>query len=252
MKKHHTPRMDVLVVCAMATFIITTTVACHNASTGPSLSTLSPIAPMPSAIAQDTPEPTDFGIDFGAYTNTLNAEDYASLSRFFPVLQEDASFSVGYAPSADESWVAQETTLDRFRKETESMAMYTEPPKISSFALCDMEQDGERELILAFDNAAGTFLILHQNEDVFQGVIMYTREFQMLQTNGIYNSTGGAAINERQRMTFEDGAVQITILAHEESVSGEEKYWIGGKEVTRSEYNNWANSNSPGEVTWYK
>lgn len=95
---------------------------------------------------------------------------------------EGASFSVGYAPFGDENWVAQETTLDRFRKETESMAMYAEPPKISSFALCDMDQDGEQELILAFDNAAETFLILHQDGDIFLGVIEYIRGFQMLQT----------------------------------------------------------------------
>lgn len=256
--RHHLPspkntifKRGVLVACAMAALIIITATACsfeivaHNASEESSLPAPSPIDPMPSATTQDT-----LGIDFDAYKTALNAEDYASLSRFFPVLLEYASFSVGYAPSADEGWVAQETTLDRFRKETDSMAMYAESPKISSFALCDMDQDGEQELILAFDNIAGTFLVLHQNEDKFQGVIEYTRGFQMLQTNGVYNATGGAATNVRQRMTFEDGSVQIADLAREDGTSGQAKYWIGEKEVTDQEYNNWIADHSPGEVIW--
>lgn len=175
---------------------------------------------------------------------------WTALADFSPILEDGKPFLVGRAPSEGEKWVGQETTLDRFRKETESMAMYAEPPKISSFALCDMDQDGEQELVLAFDNAAGTFLILHRNGDGFQGAIQYAREFQALQTNGIYTSAGGAGINERQRMTFKDDAVQIEILAREDVVSGEEEYWIGEKEVTYPEYNDWVDDHSPGEVTW--
>lgn len=251
--KNDTLKRDASIACAMATFILIATTACsvegtvRSISEEPSLPAPSLTAPMPSATIEDT-----LGIDFDICKTALNAEEYASLSRYFPVLLEDASFSVGYAPLADESWVAQETTLDRFRKETESMSMYTEPPKISSFALCDMDQDGEHELILAFDNIAKTFLILHQDEDKFQGVIKYTRGFQMLQTNGVYNATGGAATNVRQRMTFEDGLVQIADLAREDGISGQAKYWIGEKEVTDVEYNSWIADNSPGEVTWYK
>lgn len=204
----------------------------------------------PSIIAQDPPKPVDFGIDFKAYEASLSTRSYADLSNYFPILEDGESFLVGCAPSEGEKWAGQETTLDRFRKETESMAMYAEPPKISSFALCDMDQDGEQELVLAFDNAAGTFLILHRNGNGFQGVIQYAREFQALQTNGIYTSAGGAAISEYQRMTFENGNVQITTLAYAEDVPGEETFLIGEKEVTRSEYDDWVNENSPGEVTW--
>lgn len=214
-------------------------------------STPTEIAPMPSAITQGTPRPADFGIDFGSYETVLDAENYTALSRFLPVLLEDASFYVGNAPLADESWVAQETTLDRFRKETASMAMYDDPPKISSFSLCDMDQDGEQELILAFNDSAKTFLILHQSEDKIQGVVMYTREFQMLQTNGIYRGTGGAATNEYQRMTFEDDSVQVNVLAREDSVLGEQNFWIGGEKTTYLEYNRWLEDNLPGEAIWY-
>lgn len=230
----------------LAIFMLLTACGAKEAVVAPT-----PQMPTPASPTQETPRPVDSGIDFGSYETVLDAENYTALSRFLPVLLEDASFYVGNAPLADESWVAQETTLDRFRKETASMAMYDDPPKISSFSLCDMDQDGEQELILAFNDSAQTFLILHQGEDKIQGVVMYTREFQMLQTNGIYRGTGGAATNEYQRMTFEDDSVQVNVLAREDSVLGEQNFWIGGEKTTNLEYNRWLEDNLPGEATWY-
>lgn len=251
-KKSGTYRSGALVACTM-TLLLTAT-ACSIKNVVPSYRgepSIPTIAPTPSAIIQETIKPSDIGIDFEAYETILNAKDYAALSRFFPVLSEGTPFDVGYAPSAGESWSAESTTLDRFRKETESMAMYDEPPKVSSFSLCDMDQDGEDELILEFNNSAKTFLILHQSGDKIQGVVKYTRGFQMVQTNGLYKGTSGAATNEYQRMTFENGGVQIKVLAREDSVSGEEKFWIGEEEVTPADYNKWVGDNTPGEVNWY-
>lgn len=212
---------------------------------------VSPPASTPSAAAQETGVPADLGINFGTYEDVLSEEEQAALSRFYPVLLEGGAFFVGDAPYREEGWTAEETTLERFRRETESMAMYAEPPKISSFTLCDMDQDGERELILAFDNIAGTFLILHEGEDAIQGVVMYVRGLQMLQTNGIFNGSGGAGSNARYRMTFKDGAVQIVALAREECTFDEERFWLGEEEVTSLEYTAWIEEHTPGEVPWY-
>ena len=217
--------------------------------------------PMPSPVdASVTPSPsyevvtppdTELGVNFIAYENILSADDYKALSEFFPVLLEGEEMQVADAPRSDETWAPQVTTLEGFRKESETMSMYAQPPKVSSFALCDMDRDGEKELILSFDDNIGTYLLLHKSDSGYLGVVLFERWLQVLQTNGVYMGSGGAATISYNRMTFENDAVQTEILANEDGWGEEHKYWIGEEEVSKEEYNTWVADNTPGDEVWY-
>lgn len=73
------------------------------------------------------------------------------------------------------------------------------------------------------------------------------REFQSLQEDGIYSSSGGAATNYYERLHFEKGTFWVELLGN----TDRDYYSIKGQEVSESEFEIWRKELLVGEVPWY-
>ena len=192
-------------------------------------------------------------VDWEAYQKVLSREDYAALQGYFPVLRDEAEFiwMMGSYYSGDEA-DKRTVTLDEFRyilnNEIWDAGFDPDELGLNSIALCDMDRDGNKELILLLENM-GHYLIFKQEDGVYYGTDKMYRAFEELQTNGIYIGSGGAATVYYYQMYFEEGEFRDVLLGYMDWGL----YVIGGAEITDKEvFLEWVDSIMSEEAIYYR
>jgi beta-lactamase regulating signal transducer with metallopeptidase domain len=186
-------------------------------------------------------------VDFAACQSELSTEDWQALSAFFPVLKEGHVLFAALMPEAGAA-----TAMMKAQSIHDIFADYgfEHPPEeftLSSYALCDLTGDGEKELALYSNHDSGLNLVLHREGDAFYGVYKPIRWFMDLQENGIFYGSGGAATSYYKRLHFKNGAAWVELLANTDW----DYYAVGGEEVTQAEFEAWQAEALVGETAWY-
>lgn len=142
-------------------------------------------------------------LDFTQFKSPMSSEDYVALESYFPIFNEELNFKFQNGWDAAKN---RETNLNELR-ELSTLA------KLRMFTIFDLDNDGVKEFILCFDNAGGQ-LIFHKENDNYFAIELPYRGFKMLQINGVYNSSGGAACSHYSKLSFENGEFVEQELGH--------------------------------------
>ncbi len=187
----------------------------------------------------------EYIVDVDAQWTKLTIEDYGTIRMYYNVLTGGQSFLGGVVPDIGFSWQGHSMTLTSARKE-----MFSHLPELADaerYALCDMDGDRKREVILRFNDPDGTCLVIHQEGKGSYGVFYGAGRLENLQTNGIYIDSSGGATQDYKKLHFRNGTAEETNLASR----GGDCYWLRGKEVTQEEFDAWVEKNRAEAVTWY-
>lgn len=191
--------------------------------------------------------------------NLLDEEGWEVLSGFLPVLEGERSFVL---LSDDEPrQIASVETLSSYLTWDYNGPVSDNGLALGGFALCDLDQDGNTELILQLygpNLTTGDFkmtytcdyLILHREEDVVYGTVRDWTNFCDLQKNGVYCSERGRGA-PLCRMYFQNETWHQEVLGMECVDADGLIYMIGENEVSEEEYIAWTEETWAGEVTWY-
>ena len=127
-----------------------------------------------------------------------------------------------------------ETSINDFLK---VVAGNTKDIKVS-YALVDLDEDNENEFIALFDTWSGDYLVLNYEKDsgIVYGFPYGYRSMVAIKENGILLGTSGAEVNAYYRLFFDKNKVNDKEIA---SMDGN-IYKIDGKEVSESEYQEYA------------
>lgn len=187
--------------------------------------------------------------DFSAYEKEMVKEDWEAFSEFFPVLLEETPIWATHCPDADEEPeepMKEQRILDFFQEELGASDFM-----LTSFALCDITQDGQKELVLYTYRYGGWYWVLHREDNIFYGVYMPIRWFQDLQKNGIHLGSGGSGYTYYHRLHFEDGTFRRELLGRTDRKEGMPCCYIDDKEVSETEFEAWSEELMTGNVQWY-
>ncbi|MBQ8389229.1 MAG: hypothetical protein IJX46_09935 [Clostridia bacterium] len=106
------------------------------------------------------------------------------------------------------------------------------------FYTLDMDGDGEYELILS-DSIEGDELLLHEDGGKIKGYSFSGDEMYGIHLNGSFGRYGDN-LYSNVRLKFTENGIEYVELARRESVfEGEDKYFVGGEEVTEDEYDDY-------------
>lgn len=191
-------------------------------------------------------------VDWDAYQYKLPASDYKALQAYMPLLKGEKSFiwneekPMGETENATPVEVTMPQYFQKMAKEAELKDItFT----LDDIMLCDLTQDGEKELILSFDTLGYFFLILHKEGDQIYGVYRPVRWFKGLTENGIYSASGGWVYYYQMR--FADGLFQETRLGGYERMENG-MFFIGKRKVKEKEFETWKEKTLGKEVPEYK
>ena len=189
-------------------------------------------APPPEESSEPEPSPA-LSLDLETLERTMSEDRYAALTGFLPVLEEGAPLSLAWG----ETEAPEDTTvagyLDFFRRSWDGEG---EAPLAVDYVMAeDLTGDGQLELILHFPDFGGNFLILHREGDAFHGLSLGERSFLDLQSSGVFEGSGGAAVHYYHRLTFRDGALAVENLGSQ--VDG--VCTIAGETVSQAEFDQW-------------
>lgn len=197
-------------------------------------------------------------MDWDAYQNIMNTEEYEVLLEYLPVLKNEETFTWDVDFYFNDEKEQKVVTIDEFRYilDNEIWNAGYDPDElwVNSIAICDMDGDETKELILLLDNIVGHFLILHKENEEFYGTNRVYRAFEALQTNGTYISSGGAYYNYYYKMKFIDGKFEEDLLGYTDwdSEKQEALYYLG-EEMTKDHdvYEKWHNDIMPEDAVYY-
>lgn len=189
--------------------------------------------------------------DFSSYEKEMSKEDWEAFSGFFPALLEGTPIWAMHCPYADEEPeepMKEQRISDFFQEELGACDFM-----LTSFALCDITQDGQKELVLYTQRYGGWYWVLHRHDDIFYGVYMPIRWFQDLQKDGIHLGSGGAGNTYYYRLHFEDGIFWKELLGRTNWDQGKGKLccFIDDKEVSEAEFEAWSEERMTGDIQWY-
>lgn len=191
-------------------------------------------------------------VDWDAYQYKLPASDYKALQAYMPLLKGEKSFfwNVEEKMGETESATPVEVTMPQyFQKMAKEAELEDITFSLDNIMLCDVTQDGEKELILSFDILGYFSLILHKEGDQIYGVYRPVRWFRGLTENGIYSASGGWIYYYQMR--FADGLFQETRLGgYERKYKG--TFLIGKREVKEKEFKKWKKKTLGKEVPVYE
>lgn len=212
----------------------------------------------------------DFGpatisqIDYDSFQSRMTDEEWNGFQQYFPVLKENASFEL----TDFENYTALYKNGELFEqihpgaafyrydsKETTDLSRYTmayaendmDEMMIQKIRIFDLDGDGTQEMILEW-TPAGDILILHCANEKFYGWETVYRGFEVLQTNGVYISSGGAACNSWHHIRFDNGGWIEDVLAE----MCWDEYYIGGEAVDEDTFRQQINTYETGDVTGYE
>ena len=131
-------------------------------------------------------------VDFAACQSELSTEDWQALSAFFPVLKEGHVLFAALMPEAGAA-----TAMMKAQSIHDIFADYgfEHPPEeftLSSYALCDLTGDGEKELALYSNHDSGLNLVLHREGDAYyrEEERFCERGYQHEQLTGMLHRSG--------------------------------------------------------------
>lgn len=199
-------------------------------------------------------------VDFNAYQGVLDETSWTVLSGFLPVLLEDEPFILlEYADEPRQELTIKalgpHLTYDGLTSDDCALSDSGEPA-LGCFALCDLDQDGNTELVLSFCGSelttsspvrsdVCTYLILHREGETVYGMISDWRSLYGLQRDGIYLSVPGTGTTYC-RMYFREEAWHEEMLGSSCMVP----HMIGEDEVSMEEFYVWAAEIMVGDVSW--
>lgn len=225
--------------------------------------------PTPEPTPTPVPEPIYTGpwpdiqvpvslLDLSSYEGELSREEWEALQGFFPVLNNEVPMLATHLSSGAEGVTPTEEVF--FRDIYEAYAPKVELPSnyhlTMSFTLTPIV--GEKpDLTFAMDGLGGWYLLIHREGERFYAVYMPIRWFEMLQTDGLYLGSGGAATAYYYRLRFSEGTFTEELLANTDwgewnedgSYSG--YYAIGGIQVTEAEFEIWREDILTKDAVWY-
>ena len=193
-------------------------------------------------------------VDWEAYGQILSEEDYAVLEGYFSVLREETPFTwTVNAYSYEEEIEKRSVTLDEFRhilnNEWGVPGCDPDDLRLESIAFCDMDRDGNKEVVLRFSNFAGHYLILKLENGMYYGMDAVYRGFEALQTNGVYVCSDGAMDNSFFQLDFEEGVFLEVLLGR----ACENSYYMGEEQTTdEAVFREWLDSILTGDVLFYE
>lgn len=199
-------------------------------------------------------------VDWEAYQKVLTEEEYAALQGFFPVLKGRVSFTWTVDAYTYEQQIdKRRVSMDEFRYilDNELWEADYDPDQlwIESIALCDLDGDGDRELILLLENIGGHYLILKKEDGRYYGTNRVYRGFESLQTNGVYEGSGGAAYSYYYRMVFEEETFREVLLGYtdwDDKVNTGIYYMGDVKTADEEVFQEWLEGILSEEVVYYK
>lgn len=222
--------------------------------------------PSESDTTSENDEPVSITqIDYDSFQSQMTKEEWEGFQQYFPVLKKNAAFELtsfdydNYTLFDKDGKVTENETNAVLRKynskEMTDMDRYVKADAESSIEeltvykvqVFDLDRDGIQELILEWE-PLGDFLILHRENEAFYGWETVCRGFEVLQTSGVYISSGGAACNHWQRLRFNQGNWIEESLA----VQDWEEYYINGEAVDEDTFWQQVHSYETGDVTTYK
>ena len=107
------------------------------------------------------------------------------------------------------------------------------------FYTLDMDGDGEYELIL--DNRLNSdMLLLHEDGGKIKGYRFSGDQMSAIYLNGNFGRYGENLYSIGHLKFAKDGIEHVELARHEGVFEGEDKYFIGGNEVTEDEYEDYA------------
>ena len=201
-------------------------------------------------------------VDFPALRDTMTPEEWEGLSRYLPVLEENAAFHwiVGTELAEDaprhktSAGVGERGTVTLAAFHKERWAWNDEAPEelaLDRLAVQDTDGDGVPELVMLFDELGWYYLIFHQEGETFYAVEFPIRWFEFLRQNGVYLASGGVGSSWYYRMSFRGGVFEQQELGHrEEGVDGS-AYELDGEEVTKAVFDAWLTQTMADSVRWY-
>ena len=201
-------------------------------------------------------------VDFSAFRDTMTPEEWEGLSRYLPVLEEDAVFhwingvelaeDAPYHKTSEGVRELGTVTLAEFHKAR--WAWNGEAPEelvLNRLAVRDTDGDGVPELVMLFDELGWYYLIFHQEGETFYAAEFPIRWFEDLRQNGVYLGSGGAGSSWYYRMSFRGGVFEQQELGHREEWATGGEYELGGEEVTKEAFDTWLAETLADSVTWY-
>ena len=209
---------------------------------------------------EDAGPPTIRNVDWEAYQEVLTDEEYAALQGFFPVLEGRVSFTWTVDAYTYEQQIdKRRVSMDEFRYilDNELWEADYDPDELwlESIALCDLDGDGDRELILLLENIGGHYLILKKEDGRYYGTNRVYRGFESLQTNGVYEGSGGAAYSYYYRMVFEEETFREVLLGYTDWDDKENTgiYYMGDVKTADEEvFQEWLEGILSEEVVYHK
>lgn len=170
-------------------------------------------------------------IDYDSFQSRMTDEEWEGFRQYLPVLKENAAFELagfGHCTTLDRDGKIVEDGADAIfyrydSEEVTDLGRYVEAyaedgieeMMVVEVRVIDLDGDETQELIVEW-TPVGDYLILHCEDGKFYGWEIMYRGFEMLQTNGIYISSGGAASNRWKHIRFDSGSWIEEILAEEE------------------------------------
>lgn len=181
-------------------------------------------------------------VDWDAYQYKLPAADYKVLQAYMPVLKEEKTFlwedEQGLTRPRGNTDLSEVTVQQFFQKMRKEAEIKNIKFPLDNIMLCDVTQDGQKELILSFDTLGYFYLLLHKEGDQFYGIYLPVRWFEDLRDNGIYMGFGGWCYYYQMR--FADGKFQNKRLGGYERLGlEEERFMIGKRKVKQKEFEKW-------------
>ena len=201
-------------------------------------------------------------MDYNLFQSRMTEEEWEGFQLYFPVLKENASFELAgfdYDKKMEERAVdenGRNTVFYRYDCEkvtdlSQYMKAYAdggiEEMMIYEVQVFDLDEDGIRELILYW-GYTGNVLVLHRENDGFYGWETVGRGFQVLRTNGIYLSSGGASVNCWNRIRYNHGSWIQETLAEQDW----DTCFIGGEPVEETAFRQQIDAYKAEDVGSYK
>ena len=190
-------------------------------------------------------------VDMEAFQDIMKAEEYTALMEYMDILIGKASFE--WTPDLDTT-KTMHVTVDEFCHQLNREMYEIDDLWLDSLAVCDLTRDGGYELILLLKNAGNEYLILHKEGADFYGVNMIYRGFEVVQTNGVYIGSSGAAYNDYLQLVFENKTFSEKLLGHTDydSKNNIPLLYIGEEAVDENTFFEWTNSIMTEDVQFYE
>lgn len=183
--------------------------------------------------------------DWSKYEDQMDEEDQNDFHDYLEVLENKENF-------LSFEWDGEkERSFDEFLTSIESK----EEPDIEGLALVDLDDQNGKELILEIYEGGGIYLILTRDKGKFYGTGMGAREFENLQKDGKYLSSGGAGDSYYYTMKIDSNGVEEIPLGElhgEEKEDGSfgDRLEVDGEVIEDAQ--EWISENYSDPVEWIK